>query len=186
MSLASLPLTSPTMMRSGRIRRAFLTRSASVISSSLSSREQLSSRNVFNSSVSSITTTRSVSGIRLNSAFKRVVLPTPGPPAIMIFAGRIDIPSTYSHNWAATSWLRVPCRTRSKMLNGETLALVIVICGPKGERAMFTRPSRLGSSTLTILSRLLRPAKSRILRIKRSNSLERVNCLSVAMNPFWL
>ena len=66
--------------------------------------EQLSSKNVLSSKVSSIVTILSLSGIKLKRAFKRVVFPTPGPPAIIMFAGRIDSPSRYIHNWAATSY----------------------------------------------------------------------------------
>ena len=184
MSRASMPRTSPTMMRSGRMRRAFLTRSARLNSSSLSRREQLSSKNVFNSKVSSITTRRSVSGINPNKEFKSVVFPTPGPPAMMMLAGRIDIPSMYIHNWAATSWVKLPSRTKSKMLNGETLALVMVICGPNGERMILTRPSRLGSSRFAILPIFFLPEKSKIFWIKSSNSLWVVKCFFVETKPF--
>ncbi len=93
-SLASAPLTSPITIRSGRILKEFFTKSAKLIFSLLSKREHSFKEWVFNSRVSSITTKRSLGGINDNKAFNIVVFPAPGPPAIIMFPGLTDIPST--------------------------------------------------------------------------------------------
>jgi len=86
MSSASPPRTSPTMIRSGRIRRLFRTRSrwvASPVPSMLASR--VSSRTTcgccrISSAESSIVITRSSWGVNPDRASSNVVFPAPVPP----------------------------------------------------------------------------------------------------------
>ena len=91
MSSASAPRTSPTMMRSGRMRSALITRSRAVIRprpSMLTGRVSMRttcSWSRISSAVSSIVTMRSVSGIASASAPSSVDLPAPVPPEIRMF-----------------------------------------------------------------------------------------------------
>ena len=86
MSSASAPRTSPTTIRSGRIRSAFRT-SARIVTSPRPSRlgGRASSRTTCgcwrrSSAASSIVTMRSPAGTKLDSALSVVVLPEPVPP----------------------------------------------------------------------------------------------------------
>ena len=91
MSSASSLRTSPTMMRSGRIRRALTTSSRartaplpSMFAGRVSSRTTCRCRS-FSSAASSIVTTRSFAPMKLDSMFSSVVLPAPVPPDTMRF-----------------------------------------------------------------------------------------------------
>ena len=86
MSSASSLRTSPTMIRSGRIRRALTTRSRcrtvplpSMLGGRVSSRTTCRCRSS-SSAASSIVTTRSWSGMKLERMLSSVVLPAPVPP----------------------------------------------------------------------------------------------------------
>src|ERR1700761_9406668 len=87
-SKASGPRTSPTMIRSGRIRRQFLTRSRMVISPSPSMLGGRVSRRTTcgccscSSAESSQVMTRSSLSIKAVKQLRSVVLPEPVPPAI--------------------------------------------------------------------------------------------------------
>ena len=86
MSSASPPRTSPTTIRSGRIRRALRTSARIGIAPTPSSEGgRLSSRTtcgsgIRSSAASSIVTTRSPAGTKAASAASVVVLPLPVPP----------------------------------------------------------------------------------------------------------
>ena len=92
MSRASGPRTSPTMMRSGRMRSELRTRSRIAISPSPSMFfGRASSRRTCrwfsrSSAASSIVTIRSASGIDVDSAFSSVVFPEPVPPEMRMFS----------------------------------------------------------------------------------------------------
>ena len=88
MSSASAPRTSPTMIRSGRMRSEFRTRSRigmwpspSMFGGRASSRSTCRWWSE-SSAASSIVTMRSLFGIDAESAFSSVVLPEPVPPEI--------------------------------------------------------------------------------------------------------
>ena len=93
---ASAPRTSPTITRSGSMRKAIFVRSASVISpfpSMLAGRDckeswsgcRCSNLSSPSSYASSIVTIRSSDGTSLIKARNKVVLPEPVPPAIITF-----------------------------------------------------------------------------------------------------
>ncbi len=102
MSKASPARTSPTMMRSGRMRRAFLTSSrcrTSPLPSMLGGR--VSSRATWicwscNSAASSIVSTRSRSPMERDIAFSIVVLPLPVPPEISTLSRARTTPASTS------------------------------------------------------------------------------------------
>ena len=90
MSSVSPARHSPTTIRSGRIRKAFTTRSRiataprpSTLALRASRETRLRCRS-WSSAVSSTVTTRSVSGMKLESTFRVVVLPEPVPPLTTI------------------------------------------------------------------------------------------------------
>ena len=92
MSSASAPRTSPTMIRSGRMRSELRTSSRIAISPSPSMFfGRASSRSTcswcsWSSAASSIVTIRSASGIAAESAFSSVVLPVPVPPEMRMLS----------------------------------------------------------------------------------------------------
>ena len=96
MSSASAPRTSPTMIRSGRMRSELRTSSRIAISPSPSMfLGRASSRSTcswcsWSSAASSIVTIRSASGIADESAFSSVVLPVPVPPEMRMLSSRGD------------------------------------------------------------------------------------------------
>ena len=83
---------SPTMMRSGRMRRALMTRSRWVMAPapSIFDRAGFQPHHVrccsCSSAVSSMVTTRSSSGMKRESVFSMVVLPEPEPPEMTMFS----------------------------------------------------------------------------------------------------
>src|SRR5919112_518784 len=92
MSRASPPLTSPTTIRSGRIRRALRTRSRmvtsprpSMLGGRYSSRSQCGWRSWI-SAASSMVTIRSSAGSQDERTLRVVVLPAPAPPATRMFS----------------------------------------------------------------------------------------------------
>ena len=100
MSSASVPRHSPMMIRSGRMRKAFFTRSValmaplpSMFAGRVSSRTTWSCCNC-NSAASSMVTIRSVLGMKLERVFNRVVLPEPVPPEMRMFSRALIDPSS--------------------------------------------------------------------------------------------
>ena len=125
MSSASSERTSPTMMRSGRIRRALMTSCRMWIApvpSTLAGRVSMRATCVCcsrNSAASSIVTMRSSSGMYDESAFSSVVLPEPVPPQIRMFSRALtqafsssSMPSVIASRATRSSpFMRVPSET---------------------------------------------------------------------------
>ena len=122
MSSASPPRTSPSTMRSGRIRRLLRTRSRCVTAprpSMLGGR--VSSRTTCgccscSSAESSIVTMRSCSGMKPESRLSSVVLPAPVPPETTTFSR----PRTIALMTCATAGVRLPNWIRSSIVNSST------------------------------------------------------------------
>ena len=118
MSRVSAPRHSPMMIRSGRIRRAFLTRSVAVTAprpSMLAGR--VSSRTTWScwswsSAASSIVMTRWSGWMKLESVFSRVVLPEPVPPEMMMLSRAFIAPSIR----ASISGVNALNRSRSSLV----------------------------------------------------------------------
>ena len=115
MSRAAASRTSPTTMRSGRMRREFFTRSRIVTSPRPSMFGGRDSSRItcswwsWSSAASSIVTIRSSSGMKLESTLSVVVLPAPVPPETRMLA----LPRTHASRKSATSRVRVPNAIRS-------------------------------------------------------------------------
>ena len=116
MSSASGPRTSPTTIRSGRMRSALRT-SVRIVTSPRPSRPggRASSRTTWrwrsrSSAASSIVTMRSSPGIAPESAFSVVVLPDPVPP----LTSRAALAATHRARNSASSGSSVPRATRSR------------------------------------------------------------------------
>ena len=169
MSRASPPRTSPTTMRSGRIRKALRTRSRIVTSprpSMLGGRDSM--RTTWgccsrSSAASSMVMMRSSSGMKLDSTFSVVVLPAPVPPdTSMLIRPRTQD----SRNFVTGSDI-VPKDTRSAASYGSAANLRIVSEGPStasGGMIAFTRePSGRRASTYGDASSMRRPTFVTIL-----------------------
>ena len=122
MSSASAPRTSPTMMRSGRMRSALRTRSRCVTSPLPSMfGGRVSSRTTCgccscSSAESSMVTMRSVDGMKAERMFSSVVLPEPVPPEITTFSRACTMPfSTFASGSSI-----VPRRIRSSTDSSST------------------------------------------------------------------
>ena len=115
MSSASGPRHSPTTMRSGRMRRAFFTRSRIVYSpapsmlAALVSSVTTCSLASCSSVVSSIVTIRSLSGMKSLRQLSSVVLPVPVPPVTRMFLR----PSTAARRNSAAVRVIAPLAIRS-------------------------------------------------------------------------
>ena len=132
MSRVSAPRTSPTMIRSGRMRSAFRTssrmrtspwpsmfggRASSVITCSCWS---------WSSAASSIVTMRSSPGMKAETAFSVVVLPVPVPPEMRT----LSFPRTHAaRNWADFA-VSVSNAIRSSIVYGSRENFRIVSVGP--------------------------------------------------------
>ena len=136
MSRASPPLTSPTMIRSGRMRRALRTRSRTVTSprpSTLGGRASspttcgLPNRS---SAASSIVMRRSPSGMNEASTLSSVVFPELAPPETTMLAR----PRTHSERNRIILGPTDPLATRSCGLNGISVNLRMLSAGPQSER----------------------------------------------------
>ena len=115
MSRAEASRTSPTMIRSGRIRRLFWTRSRmstaplpSMLEGRDSSRITCSCLS-WTSAASSIVTMRSSEGMNDESTLSVVVLPEPVEPDTMM----LSRPRTQTSRKSAVRWLNEPKFTRS-------------------------------------------------------------------------
>ena len=137
MSSASAPRTSPTTMRSGRMRSVLRRRSrarTSPLPSMLDGR--LSSRITWrccsrSSAASSMVTMRSVGGIIDDSTLSSVVLPLPVPPLMRMFMR----PCTHAARKSATWPVSVPSSMRSCSVSTRAANLRMVSCGSvDGER----------------------------------------------------
>ncbi len=178
MSSVSAPRTSPTMIRSGRMRRALRTRSRIVISplpsmfgGRVSSRTTCSCWS-WSSAASSIVTIRSSPGMKADSAFSSVVLPVPVPPEMRMFSFPLDAAVRSTPAFGES----VPIATRSSIVNGSRANLRMVSDGPfsdSGGMIALTRlPSGRRASTSGELSSMRRPTRETM------RSMIRRTCLS--------
>ncbi len=136
MSRASPPRTSPTMIRSGRIRRALRTRSRTVtcpLPSTLGGRASSATTCDLckrSSAASSIVISRSSSGMNADRIPRRVVLPLPAPPLTTTFAR----PRTHAERNRMPRGPMLPWRTMSSPESGIGANVLIVSTGPRSER----------------------------------------------------
>ena len=171
MSRASPPRTSPTMIRSGRIRSAFLTRSRTVTSplpSTLAGRasnETTCGLPKRSSAASSMVTNRSSSGTNVDRTPSRVVLPELVPPETTTLA----LPRTHA---ARNSSMRRPSvfpASKSSGVKGTGENLRMFKVGPQSERGGMIACTRLPSdsraSTQGDDSSTRRPSGATILSI---------------------
>ena len=150
-SSASSPRTSPTMIRSGRIRRLAFIRLRIVTSPSpavflflASSDTRLSILLICNSAESSIVIIRSPCGMKFDKAFKNVVFPDPVPPQIKI----LYFASTSNLNTSATFLFKEPYFKSCSIVIGVFENLRIVMTGPIKEIGGRTTLTRDPSSSL--------------------------------------
>ena len=163
MSNASSARTSPTTMRSGRIRKLLITscrcRTAPLPSmlGARVSRRTTCSCFICNSAASSMVTMRSVAGIYPESTFNKVVLPAPVPPEIKIFS----LPFTMEDNNSSMGSVRVLFSIILRAVRGSRPNRRIERQGPsmaKGGMMAFTRePSARRASTIGDDSSTRRP-----------------------------
>ena len=132
MSSASPERHSPTMIRSGRIRRALRTSSRigiaplpSMFGGRDSSVTTCSWRS-WSSAASSIVTIRSSFGMNDERTLRVVVLPEPVPPDTKMFSRA----STQARRKSNMSAVAVPKRIRSSTVKGEAENFRIVMTGP--------------------------------------------------------
>ena len=134
MSNASAPRTSPTMMRSGRIRSALMTRSRwltpplPLAPAGRASSGTTCSWRSCSSFGSSMVTIRSEPGTYALSAFSSVVFPEPVPPEITTFS----FDTTHARRNAAAAAESVPVCTRSAMSKRFVLARIHRRSGLRG------------------------------------------------------
>ncbi len=188
MSSVSAPRTSPTMIRSGRMRRAFRTssrirtspwpsmfggRDSSVITCSCWS---------WSSAASSIVTMRSSSGTNADIAFSIVVLPVPVPPEMRMFS----LPLTQAARNCAAFAVSEPNAIRSSIVYGSRENFRIVSVGPRsasgGMIALTRLPSGRRASTIGDDSSMRRPTCETILSMIRSrwaSSTKRTSVCSI-------
>ena len=154
MSSASPERHSPTMMRSGRMRRALRTSSRigiaplpSMFGGRDSSVTTCSWRSC-SSAASSIVTIRSSFGMNDERTLSVVVLPEPVPPETKMFRRA----STHARRKSNMSAVAVPNRMRSSTVNGEAENFRIVMTGPTrdsgGMMALTREPSVRRASTI--------------------------------------
>ena len=185
MSSASPPRASPTMIRSGRMRSAFRTRSR-IETSPLPSRfagrcsmESTWSWLSCSSAASSMVTIRSLSGMKLETTLSIVVLPDPVDPLTIMLIR----PVTLRRSNPATWLVMVPFSTRSSTVNGSTANFRMVRNGPpmaSGWMTALTRdPSGSRASTIGLDSSMRRPTWPTIFSMIRSTWVASTNLVSV-------
>ena len=171
MSRVSAPRTSPTMMRSGRIRRLLRTSARwgtsplpSMFGGRVSRRRTCGCCSC-SSAASSIVTMRSVAGMKPESTLSRVVLPVPVPPEI----SRFSLARTIAPSRIASSGVSERLRTRSSILSGTVANRRIDSSGPSiasgGMIALTRDPSGSRASTIGLDSSTRRPTRDTILSI---------------------
>ncbi len=171
MSRASPPRHSPTMMRSGRMRRLLMTSflmgmaPSPLMFGGLASRLTTCSWGRFSSAASSIVTMRSSGGMKAQTTFRSVVFPEPVPPLITMFWRCL----TASSKNCAICRVSVPKETRSSIVNGSEANFLMVSVGPvsaRGDMIALTRePSGRRASTMGLDSSMRRPIGEMILRM---------------------
>ncbi len=173
MSTVSAPRTSPTMMRSGRMRSALRTSSrirTSPWPSMFAGRDSSETTCLCcscSSAASSIVMMRSLSGMKLDRMFRSVVLPTPVPPEISTFS----LPRTHALRTSTSSGVSEPRLIRFSAVSASTENLRIVSTGPCsaiGGTITFTRePSGSRASTIGEASSTRRPTPLTMRSITR-------------------
>ncbi|MNM80134.1 hypothetical protein D3C81_920850 [compost metagenome] len=164
MSSASPPRHSPTTMRSGRMRRAFFTRSRMVIwplPSMFGGRASSATRLGWtrrNSAASSMVTTRSLSGMKLDRMLSSVVLPEPVPPLTTMFRRSL----TAMIRNSSIGGFSEPNVSRSSPCSLRLENLRMLMLGPRnatgGMIALTREPSFKRASTIGELSSMRRPS----------------------------
>ena len=162
MSMASPPRTSPRMIRSGRMRSAFFTKSRMVISPWPSrfggrvSRRTTCGCCSCSSAASSMVTTRSPLSISCESAFNSVVLPEPVPPEIRI-------------EQRQRAAMRSTCAICGDMLPWASMISRVILC-LANLRTEIDGPS-IASGGMMMLTRL--PSSRRASQIGEASSTRR-------------
>ena len=185
MSSVSAPRTSPTMIRSGRMRRALRTSSRMRISpwpSMFGGRDSsviTCSCWSWSSAASSIVTIRSSPGTNDDIAFSIVVLPVPVPPEMRTFS----LPFTHAARNCAACGVSEPKLIRSSIVYGSRENFRIVSVGPLSESggmiALTRLPSGRRASTIGDDSSIRRPTCETILSMIRSRWALSTNDASV-------
>ncbi len=165
MSRAAPSRTSPTTIRSGRMRSEFFTSSRMLIRprpSMLAGRDSRRSTwcwRSWSSAASSMVTMRSSSGMKLEMTLSSVVLPEPVPPEMTM----LRRPRTQAARKSRTSGVKVPKLTRSASVKGSVANLRMVSMEPSraiGETTALTRePSGRRASTSGLPSSTRRPTR---------------------------
>ena len=168
MSSVSAPRHSPMMIRSGRIRRAFLTRSVAVTAPLPSmfggrvSRRTTCSCWSCSSAASSMVMIRWSCWMKLESVFSSVVFPEPVPPEMMMLS-RAFIAASISRSISGVKALN---RSRSSWVSGFEPNIRIVRTGPSsasgGMIALTREPSGSRASTIGEVSSTRRPTRETI------------------------
>ena len=181
MSRASPERHSPTTMRSGRMRRQFLTRSRMVTSPRPSmlggraSSESTWSWWSWSSLASSTVTMRSSEGMNDDSTLRVVVLPVPVPPETMM----LRRPTTQACRKRAAWALSVPNRIRSSTCSFSVENFRMVRKGPpmaSGWITALTRePSGRRASQRGLASSMRRPISLTILSMMRRRWVSSTN-----------
>ena len=170
MSRASPPRHSPTITRSGRIRRLFLKRSRIVTSprpyrsAARDSRPRTCGCFNWSSLDSSMTTMRRSAGMNSDITFRRLVLPLDVPPLIRRFFSV----TMHSIRKSRASSLSVPLETRNPMSSACRANLRIVTTTPRlehGGMATWTRdPSGNRASIIGCSGEMRLPTYWRMFR----------------------
>src|SRR5579885_917511 len=170
--------TSPTTMRSGRIRRLLISSSrwrTAPCPSKLGGRvSRRATCGCFNcsSAASSIVTMRSLGEMKYDSALSSVVLPAPVPPAIMM----IDPATTAASSSSIIPGVMARRCTRSAGNSLSVLKRRIDTTGPStasgGMIALTRDPSMSRASTMGVDSSIRRPTCETILSMMRSRCAE--------------
>ena len=165
MSSVSAPRHSPMIMRSGRMRRAFLTRSVAVTAPRPSMFGGLVSRRTTwscwscNSAASSIVMMRCSSGMKDESVFSSVVFPEPVPPEMMMLSLALIAPSST----ASISGVNALNRSRSSLPRGFEPKTRIVTAAPSRARggmiALKREPLAIRASTIGKVSSTRLPTR---------------------------
>ena len=174
MSSVSAPRTSPTMIRSGRMRRELRTSSrirTSPWPSMLGGRDSSGTTCScwsWSSAASSIVTMRSSFGMNAETAFNVVVFPEPVPPEIRM----LSLPRTHAERKWAARGVTVPNEIRSSIVYGSRENFRIVSVDPRsasgGMMALTRLPSGRRASTIGDDSSIRRPIGDTILSMIRS------------------
>ena len=185
MSSASAPRTSPTTIRSGRMRSALRTSWRIVTSPRPSRFAGRASRRTTcrwrrrSSAASSIVTIRSSPGIAPDNAFRVVVLPEPVPPLTSSEARAV----THSARNSPTAAGIVPPATRSRSEKPSRRKRLTVRHGPESDSGGITTltrdPSASRASQSGCASSTRRPSGARIRSIAWSSSASPANATPV-------